>query len=89
MYVEQDGIDAVMYAVMSFSGWKSISTTLIVNLSINTIVCTQYFRCEMMRLLFETVLLRSSMPLGRSSLCGKCGTEEYEEVVLSREEKSP
>jgi hypothetical protein len=41
----------------------------------------------MMKLLFETVLLRSSMPLGRSSLCGKCGTEKYEEVVLSREEK--
>jgi hypothetical protein len=46
MYVEQDGIGAIMYAVMSFSDWKSISTTLIVNLSINTIVCTQYFRAK-------------------------------------------
>lgn len=45
MYLEQDGIDAVMYALMSFSSWKSISTTLIVNLytmSINTIVCILY-----------------------------------------------
>jgi hypothetical protein len=34
----RDGIDAVMYAVTSFFSWKTISTTLIVNLSINTIV---------------------------------------------------